>query len=992
MNRVFLAYCIENQTVASKIISAINGKSEVEKIIFDANTGIKTLAAKVRDNSTPIVLLVSDNFLKNESCMQDALVVLQNLATQKRLIPVTTEGVYAKNGNGEFYTVPTSFDRVSNVIQYMNYWQDSYLELRRARPSNVDEMAFNERVRVVRTISSEIGELLRFLRAIEYFSFENLEETRFAGLFRILGLPVPLEVEVKKADVSYTVFPDAKVEVKAEPIAEPIVQIVENEVIMPEPIAEKIDLSAIPGVNLLPNMEDIAAEKTFEAVPLTKNEGSISLENMVDDIKKEDRYALKEELPKTSNFNEVVDDILNEDAKIADQIVEAEQLSSKPDPEWDAADDDIHNIFDLESVPLVKNEVKNEAVEAVEVIEVSETIEKPIETGELSMENLEVPEIESKAEIAAESLVEMPLEVAEVIEVAESVEETTEEAILVEATETIEAHAAEMDLELADEPLHALVSADPVEEELKIKEEVSRIFNESEQVENAFDYEKNAIPVAQNVDNQNVIEMEQTLESTSPNAEVGSENTLESAHAMLSKNPLDNEARYNYSAALAQNNRYQDALEQLDILIENDRTNVEAYIFMAYVAEQTGDNLLSLNCLEKVTLLNPNYTGIFYKLGMLTNEHFKGQKRKAYRYFQEAIAREPKNADAHYQFARMDFEQNGNRETYMKHLEEAIELNPQHAEASFELAKMFYEVGEKEKAAAYYTHASVENPIYKTKINDDIFQFVAATPSVSDAVNDNGKVVLITGATSGIGRATAEIFAKNGYRLILTGRREDRLKELVSEFSESFRNKNQILTFDVRNLDEVKKAVETIGEEFENVDILINNAGLASGLAPIHEGDINDWDVMIDTNIKGLLYMTRAISPRMVERKSGHIINICSIAGKEIYPNGNVYMASKHAVDALTKAMRADLYTYNIRVGQVAPGHVEETEFALVRFHGDAEKAKIYQDFQPLKASDVAETIYFMASRPAYVNIQDVLLMGTQQANVYLLDRSGRKE
>ncbi|NJN33056.1 MAG: hypothetical protein HC817_01175 [Saprospiraceae bacterium] len=163
--------------------------------------------AKVRDNTTPVVLLVSDNFLKSESCMQDAHIVLQNLATQKRLIPITTEGVYAKNGNGEFYTVPTSFDRVSNVIQYMNYWQDSYLELRRARPSNIDETSFNERVRVVRTISSEIGELLRFLRAIEYFSSENLEETRFAGLFRILGLPVPLEVEVKKADVSYTVFP-----------------------------------------------------------------------------------------------------------------------------------------------------------------------------------------------------------------------------------------------------------------------------------------------------------------------------------------------------------------------------------------------------------------------------------------------------------------------------------------------------------------------------------------------------------------------------------------------------------------------------------------------------------------------------------------------------------------------------------------------------------------------------------------------------------------
>jgi NADP-dependent 3-hydroxy acid dehydrogenase YdfG len=171
---------------------------------------------------------------------------------------------------------------------------------------------------------------------------------------------------------------------------------------------------------------------------------------------------------------------------------------------------------------------------------------------------------------------------------------------------------------------------------------------------------------------------------------------------------------------------------------------------------------------------------------------------------------------------------------------------------------------------------------------------------------------------------------------------------------------------------------------------LLNNAGKAKGLAPIQEGQLEHWEEMIDTNIKGLLYLTRAVAPLMAERGSGHIINISSTAGKEVYPNGNVYCATKYAVEALTKAMRIDLHKYNIRVSQVAPGHVEETEFALVRFDGDAEKAKIYEDFQPLTSKDVAEAIYFIASRPSHVNIQDVLMMGTQQASSTIIDKSGR--
>ncbi len=249
------------------------------------------------------------------------------------------------------------------------------------------------------------------------------------------------------------------------------------------------------------------------------------------------------------------------------------------------------------------------------------------------------------------------------------------------------------------------------------------------------------------------------------------------------------------------------------------------------------------------------------------------------------------------------------------------------------------------------------------------------------------KCALITGATSGIGLATAREFAAHGIDLILTARREDRLDELKSELESTFQIEVITLCFDIRHQVECAEAVAKINRP---VDILINNAGLARGLNSIDEGDLEHWEQMIDTNIKGLLYMTRLISPGMVARKSGHIINLGSTAGKEVYPKGNVYCATKFAVEALTKAIRTDLYMHGIRVSQVSPAHVEETEFARVRFDWDQEKAKIYNDFNPLTSKDVAEAIYFMASRPPHVNVQDILMMGTQQAASTLIDRSGR--
>lgn len=252
------------------------------------------------------------------------------------------------------------------------------------------------------------------------------------------------------------------------------------------------------------------------------------------------------------------------------------------------------------------------------------------------------------------------------------------------------------------------------------------------------------------------------------------------------------------------------------------------------------------------------------------------------------------------------------------------------------------------------------------------------------------KIVLITGATSGIGKATSAKFAKQGYNLILTGRRLSILEELKKKYKRKYAIKVKILNFDIRNSSATKKAFNALDSNWKKIDILINNAGLAKGFDPIHKGKLVDWETMIDTNVKGLLYMTRLVSPGMVKRESGHIINICSTAGHEVYPKGNVYCATKHAVDALTKGMRLDLTQYGLKVSQISPGAVEETEFSLNRFDGDKNKAKIYEDYNPLTSRDVARTIYFVASQPQHVNIQDVLMMGRQQASSTQIHRTGR--
>lgn len=246
------------------------------------------------------------------------------------------------------------------------------------------------------------------------------------------------------------------------------------------------------------------------------------------------------------------------------------------------------------------------------------------------------------------------------------------------------------------------------------------------------------------------------------------------------------------------------------------------------------------------------------------------------------------------------------------------------------------------------------------------------------------KTALVTGATAGIGEAIARMLAEDGYRLILSGRRIERLNKLAGELkTETF-----IMPLDVRNREAVAEAISSLPEDWQKIDVLINNAGLAAGLASFEEGELDNWDRMVDTNVKGLLYVSRNVVPLMIQHKTGHIINISSIAGKEVYPLGNVYCATKHAVDALNRSMRIDLSKYPIKVSAINPGAVE-TEFSIVRFDGDVSRAnKVYEGFENLVAADIAEAARFILSRPPHVNINDLTIMPTAQPSVGIIHKN----
>ncbi len=344
----------------------------------------------------------------------------------------------------------------------------------------------------------------------------------------------------------------------------------------------------------------------------------------------------------------------------------------------------------------------------------------------------------------------------------------------------------------------------------------------------------------------------------------------------------------------------------------------------------------------------------------------------------------------------------GMRSELLEHEIKVTQVNPGYVETEFalvnnkgdeEAARKVYEGFKPLQAkdiadtvtyvASLPDHVNINDILVTPFAEADVFNMLRSDEiGVKHAESDDA-IALVTGATSGIGKATASQLAQKNYKLIITGRRKERLEALAKELQTKYNCETIILNFDIRNQQEVDKAIDSLPEKWKNIDVLVNNAGLAAGADPVYEGLLDDWERMIDTNVKGLLYISKKVMPLMIKRKSGHIVNIGSIAGKQVYPNGNVYCATKFSVDALTQAMRIDLLKHNIRVSQIAPGAVE-TEFSIVRYHGDKNKAgKVYEGYTPLFAEDIAKAVLFAVTRPAHVNVNDVLIMPKAQANPY---------
>jgi len=473
-----------------------------------------------------------------------------------------------------------------------------------------------------------------------------------------------------------------------------------------------------------------------------------------------------------------------------------------------------------------------------------------------------------------------------------------------------------------------------------------------------------------------------------------------------------------------------------DLAHDDENTGLLNKLAERYVQEGEYEN--AKVTLKKIKNLDPFYPNVHLQIAILEFHFLRQNVELALEHIEKAILQNEKDSEPYYQKGLILNELGAEEEKIRWQFEKAIELDPEHPFATYELALSFLKMGDIKQANKLYQQAITINPETKSDKNDKAFalpkepvdslifnenikrankseqgsnkkisdfisdlkdqieqlqQLLNQSNTHQDSTNPNfEKVVLITGASSGIGKATAIRLAQERFgKIIITGRRENKLKELKQQIENQYPDSSvQISVFDISNYEEVETSITSILEKEQRIDVLINNAGKAKGLAPIHKGNLSHWEEMIDTNIKGLLYITRLISKRMIEQKNGHILNIGSTAGKEVYPSGNVYCATKFAVDALTKAFRLDLYEHNIRVSQVSPGHVEETEFAKVRFDGDEEKAKIYEDFIPLNARDIADSIAYILTRPPHVNVQDILLMGTQQAGAFSINRNGR--
>ncbi len=1055
--KVIIAYCDANEKVAKEIAHNLGGSGfSFDLIACGEKSGAENLKEKIGITDDKVILLVSDNFLKSMKCMEGGLTFLQKIINSGRTLPVVIDGQYPNaTGNGTM-AVPTKFERVSSVIKYMNFWQDEYLELRKQKKSIPadQEDAYGEKLKTVRSISSEIGEVLRFMRESYYCDYDTFKASKHLLFFQKFSTEdhyknfaattadlteVPTDTNpttslngISSAPEANSVsdnIPSSNIPQEVS-ITEPTSELTSETILQEDQVDSLVDEileeeGAIEPVSIDTKLDDnmdtellaqeLAQNLPDTGIPVPKTEG-IAIDTALEDLSTQ-RTAEHEEIMQSGLEmlgvgattaaavgigTKLSEDTIVQESKAAEmkesdllrtshemiqngQIEEGLQLlksNLQAKPEWIAAKyqyavflaqynndfKEASNQLELILVNHPKNlpanfflgelaEAQGKFLSAKNYYEKVESINPNFPNLHHKLGMLLSRRYKNKSETAAAYLQKAfdnnPGDIDALYQLG-----------IIQSENLALPNEAILNFEkvIALQPNHPFVNYD-----------LALVYYRSGERKKAlaqYNIACDINPELKTPDNDLAFALKDPTTEAIPSTEPLASTEEASSEEVT---PIEEEATISLD----------------DLIEEENGAEEEPVIEASAIAAGTAATAITAGIIANEETLSEEESAIEE---LLSKEPVVEEMDPNYTLDLEEtttpIQAEPEPEPEQVVQLSTLVQEEIAEEALAEHLnEEALEAEFDAEIGALGAAGLGIAAGAKVDGVQH----DLVGDIKVVDLPEEADQDLATTTVLEKPVDPpTGKVVMITGATSGIGKATAELFAAHGYDLVLTGRRFSRLFKLKEELEAQHSGKIQLLPFDVTSSAAVAAAVNELDDAWKNIDILINNAGLALGFEPIHEGNLEDWDTMIDTNVKGLLYMTRAISPYMVKNKKGHIINVSSIAGKEVYPNGGVYCATKHAVEALTKAMRIDLHKYNIRVSQIAPGHVEETEFAKVRFHGDEERAKIYEDFVPVNSRDIADSIYFLATRPAHVNIQDIFIMGTQQASATITDRSGR--
>ncbi|MFK7979438.1 MAG: SDR family NAD(P)-dependent oxidoreductase, partial [Saprospiraceae bacterium] len=888
MNQLVInvAYIADNQSVVTNLTDKLNVNNVHFNLINVSALALgEDLYRHLVVEGRPCLLIISDNFLKSTACLKNGLNYLQALIKNEQVIPIIIDGVSA-DATGNKVTTPTEFEKVSSVIKYMNFWQEEYLDLRKLKRNipEDEEEAFVEKLKTVRSMSSEEGEYLRKVRDTNYYTLAEFSANNFEAFFRNFG-----------DETAYLKF------VAIENGGQPAVE--EKEFATPI-VTEAATNDFLPLEQLIIEKEKL---ETIADLSIANGPSSDSEAEMP-------TLDLNASLPFNGSIKE-----LNPNEIDIEALMDA-------DPEWAAAnEEEIESLEEEEADNLGDRPLTDTELLALGLagkLPVNETTPR-VDTANEEEEMISLDDLMGAefSDILEDTVPEQTNDYSDKPDLAK---ETIEEAMMPSSTDLFS--QSEETPEVALSETETNFSEDFEEEE----EELEGYFMEEGEETDELEEELSELEV---------------LESANTLVQSGkTEEGITYLREVLIEAPEFVSVRYQYAAFLAQyQNDFKEASNQLAILLEQEPNNISAKFFLGELAEAERDYLMAKSYYEKVHEENTDFPNVAYKLGMLMVNHLKEDPAEAANYFELAYAQNPSNINALYQLGLLQTEELEQEELAIQSLKTVLEKAPEHPFANYDLAIIYHNEGDRASALAYYEKAAIVNPELKTLVNDQAFAIaqeementiyeeeqeeeavaivtkieetvteeellvtklvdtsplvtseIATPPPVvsetSDAfefpfeepdniaiippsieevpekeevlpVKKKTKIALITGATSGIGKATAIKLAQEGYQLILTGRRFSRLFQLKDQFEKDYEAKVRLLPFDIKDSNAVQAALAELEEEWQSIDILINNAGLAKGETAIHEGELGHWDSMIDTNIKGLLYVTREIVP-----------------------------------------------------------------------------------------------------------------------------------